>query len=143
MYLRVARGTSDPSRLDDVVTVLRDVGHPIMRQQPGFQNSSIGINRATGIMNMAGFRTWRGSGTWIRLSGKSRTSGANTSAARNRSSSSIARRAVYPPNDQPATPTRSESISPPRSASSVSFNVNTVSRTEIASVGRRCAAATK
>ena len=48
MYIRIARGTTDPSRLDDVVAVLRDVGHPLMRQQAGFQNSSIGVNRTNG-----------------------------------------------------------------------------------------------
>ncbi len=49
MYIRVAQGTNDPpSRLDDVLAVVREVGLPNMRQSPGFRNAYVGVDRATG-----------------------------------------------------------------------------------------------
>ena len=48
MYLRVTYMTSDQSRLDDVLAALRQAGQPVMRQSPGFQNYSFGIDRAAG-----------------------------------------------------------------------------------------------
>jgi heme-degrading monooxygenase HmoA len=48
MYIRVTQGTNDPSRVDDVLALVRDAGLPAMRQQPGFRNAYVGVDRATG-----------------------------------------------------------------------------------------------
>ncbi len=48
MYLRVTHGTSDPSQVDDLLAVLRDAGNTVIRQQAGFQNAYLGVNRAAG-----------------------------------------------------------------------------------------------
>ena len=49
MYIRVSPGTNDPpSRVEQVLAVVREVGLPTMRQQPGFRNAYVGVDRATG-----------------------------------------------------------------------------------------------
>ena len=49
MYIRVSQGTNDPpSRVDDVLAVVREVGLPNMRQLPGFRSAYVGVDRATG-----------------------------------------------------------------------------------------------
>jgi hypothetical protein len=48
VFLRMASGTSDPSRVDDVLAALRQAGQPIMRQSAGFQNMYVAADRATG-----------------------------------------------------------------------------------------------
>ena len=47
MFIRLAQGNVDPSRLDDYLAVIR-TALPTLRAQPGFQNAYIGLNRATG-----------------------------------------------------------------------------------------------
>jgi hypothetical protein len=44
----VAQATIDPSKLDDVLAVIREAGLPSMRQQPGLHNVYVGVDRATG-----------------------------------------------------------------------------------------------
>lgn len=49
MYMRVSAGTNDPpSRVNDVLAVVREVGIPTMRQLPGFRNAYVGVDQATG-----------------------------------------------------------------------------------------------
>jgi hypothetical protein len=49
MYIRVTQGADvDPSRRDDVLAVIREVGLPTMRQQPGFQNVYVCRDHVTG-----------------------------------------------------------------------------------------------
>ncbi len=48
MYLRVAQGAIDPSRLDELLAVLREHGLPRMRQLPGLQHVYQSVDRASG-----------------------------------------------------------------------------------------------
>ena len=48
MYIRVASVTFDPSRLDDAVASVREVGLPGMRESPGVRNVYVGVERKTG-----------------------------------------------------------------------------------------------
>ena len=48
MYLRVASGTCNANRVDDVLAAVREGGQPIMRQSPGFQHLYVGADRTTG-----------------------------------------------------------------------------------------------
>jgi hypothetical protein len=45
MYIRLAQGNVDPDRLNDYMAAIGE-SIPILRQQPGFQNAWLGVNRA-------------------------------------------------------------------------------------------------
>jgi quinol monooxygenase YgiN len=47
MYIRLAQGKVDPSKLDEVSAILRE-GLPAMKQRPGFQNAYLGAHRESG-----------------------------------------------------------------------------------------------
>jgi hypothetical protein len=46
MYMRLAQGNLDASRIDDYLAVLRSV-LPNLRTPPGFKNAYVGVNRET------------------------------------------------------------------------------------------------
>jgi hypothetical protein len=48
MYIRVAQVTVDPGRLDDLIAYTRAQGLPVMRDLPGVQSVTWGVDRATG-----------------------------------------------------------------------------------------------
>src|SRR4051794_25134489 len=48
MYIRVAQVNIEPSKVDDVLAVVRDAGLPNMRQFPGFHNAYVGVDRTGG-----------------------------------------------------------------------------------------------
>jgi hypothetical protein len=46
MFIRLAQGNVDPSRLDEYLAVIR-TALPTLREQPGFEHAYVGVNRAT------------------------------------------------------------------------------------------------
>ncbi len=48
MFIRVTKAINDPSKLDEVLAVVREAGLTRMRESPGFRNASVGVDRATG-----------------------------------------------------------------------------------------------
>jgi hypothetical protein len=48
MFIRIAQGSSDPSRADEIGALIREMGLPAMRQLPGIRNLYAGVDRATG-----------------------------------------------------------------------------------------------
>lgn len=48
MYIRVTRANNDPSRVDEGLAIIREMGIPSMREAPGIGNAWWAVDRATG-----------------------------------------------------------------------------------------------
>jgi hypothetical protein len=48
MYIRVTQGKNDPSRQDEGIAIIRELGIPSMREAAGIGNAWWGVNRETG-----------------------------------------------------------------------------------------------
>ncbi len=53
-FLRVVRGTCDPSRIDAMVQATRDRAMPILRQASGFRALTVGVDRSSGDVVVTG-----------------------------------------------------------------------------------------